>query len=994
MTHNTSFCFRKQVVLLVALLLIPSAVKAFVVKSGDVWYDINGTATVVADPSGTKYSGDIVIPPLVLVNIGGTVYPYSVFFIGDKAFEECTGMKSVVISNGVMSIGEYAFRGCSGLTSVTIPATVTSIGYGAFASCKGLTSVTIPVTVTSIGDYAFGNCELKTVTINSSAPFAEGKYASDYFGRGVQEYIIGASITRLPRAYFWADDELVSVTLPNSVTSIGDNAFCGCKKLKSLTIPNGVTSIEYGAFERCSSLTSMTIPNGVTDINHRTFYGCTSLASVTLPNSLTYIDSDSFSYSGLTSVTIPGSVTTIGSYAFWNCDALTSVTIQEGVTSIHSSAFSSCDALKSIEIPNSVTSIGDWAFGGCSSLSSLTIGNSVKTIDPGAFSNCSNLKKIYCHAVNTPEIYGSTFLFYDNNDNEVDLSTVQLVVPEVTAAQYRAHPLWGKFSITTTQENVFKYGALYYEIDPQRKTAKVLPSQDGTKYAGDISIDPALIIGGNSYVVTEIGESAFEDCTGLTSIILPQTPMQLQIRDKAFYGCTNLTSVYIPEGTVSIGIQAFYGCSNMRSAFIPSGLLSVGKHIFSNCPRLGRVILASDTPPGSIAGFNVDYQFSGIQSSAVLYVPNRTAYLKQPWTTWFSSIKSFSPSDEKTVRYDIIGINGGTRNAWGLRSTYDESKIMNLKIDGENVKPFLRGGYLIVSDDVTKIPLEVSYLWNDEDGVTPIVRHYHVVNYGIYIEGQEMTSLNMYNVPGYCSRGKAYFTDEASGDGWANKPTLVLDDAVMFLDGRTGVENNRPNDLFNIQVNGYCVIYGYDENFNPLYLGLDTRTKIKGDGTLYLYSDDYRHAAEAIYSGYNASLSLEGKVTVKAITYNGYAYYDEGQGRLQIGNEAVFCAYSRDSYPMTVPSQFLLGNGIGLRYPVDGYWNDYVLNSAGNRVEGDWVIFGPDNQVTRDLVTGVDNVNADDNLNQNKGVYNLSGQKVGEGYRGIVIKNGKKVLIK
>ena len=185
------------------------------------------------------------------------------------------------------------------------------------------------------------------------------------------------------------------MTIPNSVTSIGDYAFSHCSSLESVTIPDSVTSIGEGAFRGCSSLASVTIPDSVTSIGISAFSGCSSLVSMTIPDSVTSIGDYAFlNCSSLASVTIPDSVTSVGEYAFYNCSSLASVTIPDSVTSIGSSAFYGCSSLASVTIPDSVTSIGDHAFCDCSSLTSVTIGNSVKSIGGCAFEGCISLASV------------------------------------------------------------------------------------------------------------------------------------------------------------------------------------------------------------------------------------------------------------------------------------------------------------------------------------------------------------------------------------------------------------------------------------------------------------------------------------------------------------------------------------------------------------------------------------------------------------------------
>jgi hypothetical protein len=186
-----------------------------------------------------------------------------------------------------------------------------------------------------------------------------------------------------------------SYTIPDSVTSIGFEAFCDCCCLTSVTIPDSVTSLGDEAFCGCSSLTSITIPNSVTSLGDEAFCGCSSLTSVTIPNSVTSIGDEAFcGCSSLTSVTIPNSVTSIGFWAFEACTNLTSVTISDSVTSIGIEAFCGCSSLTSVTIPDSVTSIGEGAFEACTNLTSVTIPDSVTSIGEGAFGDCTSLTAI------------------------------------------------------------------------------------------------------------------------------------------------------------------------------------------------------------------------------------------------------------------------------------------------------------------------------------------------------------------------------------------------------------------------------------------------------------------------------------------------------------------------------------------------------------------------------------------------------------------------
>ena len=185
---------------------------------------------------------------------------------------------------------------------------------------------------------------------------------------------------------------ITNITIPNSVTSIGDKAFYMCG-LTDIIIPCSVTSISDCAFAH-SSLTSITIPDSVTSIGDEAFYYC-ALPSITIPDSVTSIGNSAFGecYS-LKDVVIPNSVTSIGSFAFGYCYSLTNITIPDSITSIDNSTFMQCSTLTNITISSNVTSIGDEAFKDCYSLTNITIPDSVTSIGDYAFDKCENLESI------------------------------------------------------------------------------------------------------------------------------------------------------------------------------------------------------------------------------------------------------------------------------------------------------------------------------------------------------------------------------------------------------------------------------------------------------------------------------------------------------------------------------------------------------------------------------------------------------------------------
>jgi hypothetical protein len=274
--------------------------------------------------------------------------------------------------------------------------------------------VTIPtningLTVTSIGTNAFYASSLTSVTIpNSVTSIGWGRPGRGAFEEcaSLTNVTIGNSVTSIGYAAFGDDTSLTSVTIPGSVTSIGTYAFASCTSLTNVTIDNGVTSIGFGAFENDISLTNVTIPGSVTSIVQYSFLDCFGLTSIN-------VDASNPAYSSMNGVlfdkaqatliefpgglggsyTITNSVTSIGDYAFYTCIALTSVTIPNSITSIANEAFDGCESLTSVTIPDSVISIGEGAFA-YTSLNSVTIPGSVTSIGANAFSVCSSLTSV------------------------------------------------------------------------------------------------------------------------------------------------------------------------------------------------------------------------------------------------------------------------------------------------------------------------------------------------------------------------------------------------------------------------------------------------------------------------------------------------------------------------------------------------------------------------------------------------------------------------
>ena len=594
----------KRIILLFSVLMLSCiALWAHDVEIDGIYYNLNETkktaeVTYYGDDDYNNEYSGSVTIPETLTYNSQT---YRVTSIGSSAFSRCSGLAEVTIPNSVTSIGNEAFYYCSGLTSVTIGNSVTYIDGGAFIGCSGLTKVNYLGTV--------------------------DKWVEIYFGSNPTYYANDLYI----------NNELVTDVKITSAGSIGHDAFTNCKSIKSVEICNSVTSIGSSAFSRCSGLTEVTIPNSVTSIGSMAFRGCSGLTEVTIPNSVTSIDYDAFyDCSGLTSVTIPNSVTHIGSGAFYNTGIYNnnsnwdngvlyidnclinaksdivkgSYTIKEGTRFIADLAFYVCSELTSVTIPNSVTSIGNEAFYGCRGLTSVTIPNSVTSIGSSAFRGCRGLTSVTIgNSVTSigPSAFYNTGIY--NNNSNWDNGVLYIDNCLINA---KSDVVKGSYTIKKGTR-IIGYYAFY---DCSGLTSITIPNS-----------------------VTSIGSSAFFGCSGLTKVnylgtvdkwveidfapsfsnptyyakdlyinneLLTDVKITTvdSIKNFAFYNCQSIKSVEIGNSVTSIGVGAFIGCSGLTSVTIPNSITSIGNEAFYDCSGLTSVTIGNSvTSIGSMAFF-------------------------------------------------------------------------------------------------------------------------------------------------------------------------------------------------------------------------------------------------------------------------------------------------------------------------------------------------------------------------------------------------------
>lgn len=376
-------------------------------------YDVDNLSTDLDHPDYRAYvqhcnkdATEVVIPRSVYIDGYGSC---TVYRIGSAAFANCTSLKSVTLQDGLFNyltaIEGNAFYGCTALESITIPDDVTHIGDGVFYGCTALKSITLPDSVVRIGSNAFYGCNnLSNVYITDIAAYLNCNYINErsiptYYanrlylnGKRVTSLTIPDTVKKIPYYTFYNCESLKSITIPSSVTSIGDYAFSG-SGIKSITIPSSVTEIGEKLFQDCSQLTTVVLPNNITSIGKSMFWGCSSLENITIPDSVTSIGSWAFAYcKSLESITIPGDVTSINAGTFFDCYKLSSVTLPNSVTSIGDEVFVNCYSLRNITLPAGLKKI-DSSFSN-SSLQSIALPEGFTTLDSNAFSGCEKLELV------------------------------------------------------------------------------------------------------------------------------------------------------------------------------------------------------------------------------------------------------------------------------------------------------------------------------------------------------------------------------------------------------------------------------------------------------------------------------------------------------------------------------------------------------------------------------------------------------------------------
>ena len=555
----------------------------------------------------TGYSGNA-----TALYIPGEIDGHEVVAIGDRAFENRTDLRTVMIPDSVTEMGGYAFNNCTNLSNVTLSKNLESMGSSAFGNCDGLTQIEIPKSLDIGGNYylgAFSDCaNIKKVTFERGTT----KIASSLFCgcTGIEKIDIPDTVTIIQDYAFKECKNLSTVNIPESVTEIGSKAFYECISLSNVNIPDSVTKIGGYAFYQCKNLVNVTLSKNLEKMDCNAFGNCDGLTQIEIPKSLD-VGGDYYSgafadcanlkkvtfergttkiassllcgCTGIEKIDIPDTVTVIQDYAFKECKNLSTVNIPENVTEIGSKAFNECISLSNVNIPDSVTKIGGYAFYQCKNLVNVTLSKNLEKMDCNAFGNCDGLTQI--------EIPKSLDVGGDYYSGAfADCANLKKVTFERGTTKIASNLLCGCTGI----EKI--------DIPDTVKVIQVCAFKE-CKNLSTVNIPDSVIeIEGWAFescsVLTKIGipnqtlsiaGAAFRNCTSLTDIHLPS--MLKAISSSTFEGCKKLTTINFPSTLTMIGNSAFSGCESLPEAILPSGVEKIESNAFKNCKAMKKAVV-------------------------------------------------------------------------------------------------------------------------------------------------------------------------------------------------------------------------------------------------------------------------------------------------------------------------------------------------------------------------------------------------------------------
>ena len=546
----------------------------------------------------TGYSGNA-----TALYIPDEIDGHEVVAIGDRAFQNRTDLRTVMIPDSVTEIEAYSFNNCTNLSNVTLSKSLKYMGGRAFGSCEKITQIEIPKSLDNCGNsgYAsyhgpFGACSgLKKITFEEGATeVSNGLFRGC---TGLEEINIPDGVTKIESSSFEDCINLVSVNISDSVIKIENEAFAGCEKIESINIPDSVTEIGESTFANCSKLSNVKLSKNLEYMGGRAFGSCEKITQIEIPKSLDNCGNSGYaSYhgpfgacSGLKKITFEEGTTEISSGLFRGCTGLEEINIPNSVTEIESSSFEDCINLVSVNIPDSVIKIGNEAFAGCKKIESINIPDSVTEIGGSTFANCSKLSNVKL-SKNLEYMGGRAF----GSCEKITQIEIPKSLDNCGNSGYASyHGPFGACSglkkiifeegTKEISNNLFRGCTGLEEISIPASVIKI----ERYTFADCTNLKNVYFSNG----VKNVENNAFTNCTSLTKVNIPDTVDS--IGNSAFSGCTNLIEVHLPDKLKETASDTFSGCKKLTAINFPSTLTTIGNSAFSGCESLPEAILPS-----------------------------------------------------------------------------------------------------------------------------------------------------------------------------------------------------------------------------------------------------------------------------------------------------------------------------------------------------------------------------------------------------------------
>ena len=524
----------------------------------------------------TGYSGNA-----TALYIPGEIDGHEVVAIGDRAFENRTDLRTVMIPDSLEKIEFEAFYNCINLKIVDLSSNLTTIGYDVFGNCKSISKIEIPKSLkkfdgtwgsgTNLSYGAFGGCSnLKTVNFEAGSTIV---CAALFMGcDGIEEIELPDTITEIGDSAFKSCKNLNKVIIPESVTKIDGDAFAECSGLVDIKMHEGINTIGSRAFYKCDRLLDIVIPDSVEKIEFEAFRGCDKLENIKLSENLTIVGYGVFGdCKSISKIEIPKSLkkfdgtwgrgTNLSYGAFGGCSNLKTVNFEAGSTIVCAALFMGCDGIEEIELPDTITEIGDSAFKNCKNLDRITMNNGIEILESSAFEDCFSLTTI--NIPNTVKAISNSTFQDCTSLTEVHLSNILKEIPASTFS--------GCKKLTTIN------------------FPSTLTTIGNSAFSGCESLPEAILPSG----VEKIESNAFKNCKAMKKAVVPDTVSS--IGSSAFYGCEALADITLGSKLKKIESQTFYGCTVLPSIVLPYNVTTIGDSAFVNCTKLTQITVPRNT---------------------------------------------------------------------------------------------------------------------------------------------------------------------------------------------------------------------------------------------------------------------------------------------------------------------------------------------------------------------------------------------------------------